>query len=120
MISSSSSEAALLNGNAANGLIFNREEMRVGTSNLFITGVHTLADYFLNKKNMNDETAATSIEHRGPPTTDSLFDDIEESPIQEAPPSNRMHADEYDDVQVLDIDNRIDSNRGFDDEEELR
>ena len=42
-----------------------RQEER---SNLFITGVNTLADYFLNRKSMNDETAATSIEHRGEPS----------------------------------------------------
>ena len=36
-------------------------------NNLFITGVHTLADYFNVRRNMLDDTAATSIDgsHRG-------------------------------------------------------
>ena len=37
-------------------------------NNLFLTGVNTLADYFLNRKIMNDETAATSIEYKGDTT----------------------------------------------------
>lgn len=30
-------------------------------SNLFITGIHTLAEYFNARKNMMDDTAATSV-----------------------------------------------------------
>jgi hypothetical protein len=77
-----------------------------GRDNLFLTGVNnTLADYFLNRKDMMDETAATSIEHIDNPQP-SLED---ADPIMSPP-------EDFQDVQVLDIDRNIEAT-GLDCEE---
>jgi len=41
------------------------QQRQMINSNLFITGIHTLAEYFNAKKQMMDDTAATSMMEGG-------------------------------------------------------
>ncbi len=77
-------------------------------NNLFITGVHTLADYFNVRRNMLDDTAATSIDgsHRG----GGAGAIIDENSIQINNDPNDQALDE-EEVQMLNVMSRLDSQR---------